>query len=110
MKNLTPREIADIAVPLAREYGIDELYLFGSAARGALTDESDVDFIYDLSGSPDRYRRVIDFRHRLTESLGRPVDLIRKEYVSQRKNDEDSELIRRAFMHNLQQYPIYRLL
>ncbi|WP_164518437.1 hypothetical protein [Bifidobacterium castoris] len=33
--DLTPHEIADVVVPLAREYGVDELYLFGSMVRGS---------------------------------------------------------------------------
>lgn len=110
MGSLTPHAIADIAVPLAREYGVDELYLFGSMARGTQTERSDVDFIYNLPDAPDNYRKIIDFRHQLSSSLGRPVDLIRKSYVENPKVDADSEHIRRAFVHNLQQHPIYRIL
>ncbi len=110
MEHLTPRKIAAIAVPIAHEYGIKELYLFGSMARGTQTEQSDVDFIYDFPCAPEEYRTVIDFRKKLSESLGRPVDLIRKEYLDEPKKDRDSERIRRAFMHNLQQHPVYRIL
>ena len=37
-------EIRAIAAPLAREYGVGALYLFGSYARGEATSESDLDF------------------------------------------------------------------
>ena len=53
---------------------------------------------------------VIDFRRRLSQSLGRPVDLVRKEYLDEPKKDRDSERIRRAFMRNLQQHPVYKIL
>lgn len=68
MGSLTPHAIADIAVPFTREYGVDELYLFGSMARGTQTERSDVDFIYNLPDAPDNYRKIIDFRHQLSSS------------------------------------------
>ncbi|RYQ10154.1 hypothetical protein PG2093B_1248 [Bifidobacterium pseudolongum subsp. globosum] len=110
MEHLTPHKIATIAVPIAQEFGIKELYLFGSMAQGTQTEQSDVDFIYNLPYAPEQYRTVIDFRKRLSESLGRPVDLVRKEYLDEPKKDRDSERIRRAFMHNLQQHPVYKIL
>ncbi|WP_270416331.1 nucleotidyltransferase family protein [Bifidobacterium pseudolongum] len=110
MEHLTPRKIAAIAVPIAQEYGIKELYLFGSMARGTQNEQSDVDFIYNLPCTPEQYRMVIDFRRRLSQSLGRPVDLVRKECLDEPKKDRDSERIRRAFMHNLQQHPVYKIL
>lgn len=110
MEHLTPHKIATIVVPIAQEFGIKELYLFGSMAQGTQTEQSDVDFIYNLPYAPEQYRTVIDFRKRLSESLGRPVDLIRKEYLDEPKKDRDSERIRRAFMHNLQQHPVYKIL
>lgn len=109
MEHLTPHKIATIVVPLAQEFGIKELYLFGSMAQGTQTEQSDVDFIYNLPYAPEQYRTVIDFRKRLSESLGRPVDLVRKEYLDEPKKDRDSERIRRAFMHNLQQHPVYKI-
>lgn len=109
MEHLTPHKIATIAVPIAQEFGIKELYLFGSMAQGTQTEQSDVDFIYNLPYAPEQYRTVIDFRKRLSESLGRPVDLVRKEYLDEPKKDRDSERIRRAFMHNLQQHPVYKI-
>ncbi|MCI8753465.1 MAG: nucleotidyltransferase domain-containing protein [Bifidobacterium pseudolongum] len=109
MEHLTPHKIATIVVPIAQEFGIKELYLFGSMAQGTQTEQSDVDFIYNLPYAPEQYRTVIDFRKRLSESLGRPVDLVRKEYLDEPKKDRDSERIRRAFMHNLQQHPVYKI-
>lgn len=95
MEHLTPHKIATIVVPIAQEFGIKELYLFGSMAQGTQTEQSDVDFIYNLPYAPEQYRTVIDFRKRLSESLGRPVDLVRKEYLDEPKKDRDSERIRR---------------
>ena len=40
-------EIKSKAVPVAKDYGISKLSLFGSYARGEATDESDIDFYID---------------------------------------------------------------
>lgn len=39
--------IRSIAAPIAKDYGVDALYLFGSYARGDATPESDMDFRID---------------------------------------------------------------
>ena len=39
----TVSEIKERAVPIAKEYGIKQMSLFGSYARGDANDESDVD-------------------------------------------------------------------
>lgn len=43
-KIYTLDEIRSIAVPVAKQYGVDALYLFGSYARGEATPQSDLDF------------------------------------------------------------------
>ena len=43
-KIYTLDEIRAIAAPIARSYGVDALYLFGSYARGEATKDSDIDF------------------------------------------------------------------
>lgn len=40
-------EIKSKAVPVAKNYGISKLSLFGSYARGEATDDSDIDFYID---------------------------------------------------------------
>ncbi len=37
-------EIKAIAAPIAKQYGVAALYLFGSYARGEATSQSDLDF------------------------------------------------------------------
>ena len=46
-KVYTLDEIRSIAAPIAKDYGVDALYLFGSYARGDATPESDMDFRID---------------------------------------------------------------
>ena len=40
-------EIKEIAAPIAKQYDVEKIYLFGSYARGEATEKSDLDFIID---------------------------------------------------------------
>ena len=46
-KIYTIDEIKAIAAPIARQYGVAAMYLFGSYARGEATPKSDLDFRID---------------------------------------------------------------
>ena len=43
----TIEEIRQKAIPIAREYGVDSMSLFGSYARGEAGGDSDLDFFID---------------------------------------------------------------
>lgn len=45
------KEIQRRVAPLIKKYGIPALYLFGSYARGEATDDSDMDFLVDTTGT-----------------------------------------------------------
>jgi len=47
----TTEEIQERIKPIAEQYGLRAVYLFGSYARGDATAESDVDLIVDTSGT-----------------------------------------------------------
>lgn len=67
---------------LCRKYGIAELSVFGSVARGDDRPDSDVDFLYvadptvEASWS-DRW----ELKQQLEELFGRKVDLVPKDYL-----------------------------
>ncbi len=65
---------------VARRYGIRNLRVFGSVARGEATDSSDVDLLFDSTGPLGLLRRA-EFRVKLETLLGRRVDLVREEYL-----------------------------
>ena len=52
-KVYTLDEIRHIAQPIAQQYGIKALYLFGSYARGEATPDSDLDFRVDRGDLTD---------------------------------------------------------
>lgn len=73
----------DRIADLCREFGVTELAIFGSVARGEATADSDIDFLYVLS-DPSIGMRFFEFRYRLAELLGRDaddVDLVPKDYL-----------------------------
>jgi hypothetical protein len=73
--------LAEISA-FCRRWGITELAVFGSAVRGELTPDSDVDFL--VTWEPDRHWSLVD-HHRLEQELativGRPVDLVSRKAI-----------------------------
>ncbi len=65
---------------LAHRYGVRDLRVFGSVARGEAGSASDVDLLFD-SVRPLGLLRRAEFRTKLETILGRKVDLIREEYL-----------------------------
>ena len=73
----TNPSIADIQAiisPIAREYGAERIYLFGSFARGDARPDSDVDLRIDRGTV--RGLRFAGLLGDLEDALGRHVDLI----------------------------------
>lgn len=68
-------EIRQRTAPLAKQYGISRMSLFGSYARGEANDKSDVDLVIDRG----RLRGLIQyfsFVHDLEENLNCHVDVV----------------------------------
>ena len=55
--------------------GVVRLALFGSTARGAASDTSDIDILVAFDG-PATSRRYFGVQFYLEDLLGRPVDLV----------------------------------
>jgi len=58
------------------EYGIERIGIFGSAARGEQTENSDVDIYYE--GKSLGLKSLVEFPMQLEKFLGVPVDVVRK--------------------------------
>ena len=76
-KNMTYtiEEIKDKVTPIAQEYGLNRLSLFGSYARGEAKENSDIDFIMD-DGEINGLLKYISLVRKLEETLQCHVDLI----------------------------------
>ncbi len=72
--------VHDQIAELCRRYGIAELSVFGSVARGDDRPDSDIDLLYvSASGSTSSLWELWELRDELTELLGRKIDLVSKE-------------------------------
>lgn len=71
----TVDEIKNIVTPIAKEYGIDSLYLFGSYSNGSANDKSDIDLRID-KGKIRSLFALTGFRLALEDALRLPVDLV----------------------------------
>ncbi|MDR2148039.1 MAG: nucleotidyltransferase domain-containing protein [Tannerella sp.] len=76
------------------EYGIERIGIFGSAARGEQTENSDLDIYYE--GKPMGLKSLVELPMQLEEFLGMPVDVVRKH-----------ENLRPAFVKRIMQDIIY---
>ena len=75
-------EIRSIAVPLAKQYGIAALYLFGSYARGEATPQSDLDFRVDRAGVEDLLS-LGGLYADLEERFDKPLDVLTTQMLSE---------------------------
>ena len=71
---------------LCREFGVERLRVFGSAARGDERPESDVDLIADFRDAKGFFE-LVDLEDRLSEVFGRPVDLLTEGGISPHMRD-----------------------
>ena len=85
-------ELKKIVAPIARKYGVESVYLFGSFARGDNTDTSDIDIRVE-KGDLKGYFALSGLYSDISEALGMKVDLLPtgsldNEFLSRTKNDE----------------------
>lgn len=69
-------EIKTIVVPIANEYGVDRMVLFGSYARGEATGNSDIDIYIDVEQGWGGYFKLASLQNKLENALGSRVDLL----------------------------------
>ncbi len=67
--------LAEHKAILAQRYGVRDLALFGSSARGTARENSDIDVLVSFDG-PATSRRYFGLQFYLEDLLGRPVDLV----------------------------------
>lgn len=84
-------ELRKIVTPLAREYGAERIYLFGSYARGEETEHSDIDLRIDKGQI--RGLALAGLLIDLEDALGLPVDMLTtssldEQFLSAIRNDE----------------------
>lgn len=91
-KIYTIDEIRNNVSPIARRYGVERVYLFGSYARGEATKNSDIDLRVD-KGKLRGLIALSGLRIDISEALSKNVDLLTTKSLSEDfrneiKNDE----------------------
>lgn len=75
VSTLTIKQIKDIVKPILNKYGIFEIYIFGSYARGEANKDSDVD-IYCEKGNLNTLLKIGFVFEELKTALNKEVDLV----------------------------------
>jgi len=71
------RQVLRDAMPeLADAYGVESLAVFGSAARGDVGADSDVDLLVRFRGEPPGLFAFVRLERQLSDLLNLPVDLV----------------------------------
>ena len=75
------------AVPDLKSHAVQELWLFGSAAREEMQAASDVDILVDFS-RPVSLFEFVRLRWKLESLLERPVDLVARDALKPQLRDQ----------------------
>ncbi|WP_301894996.1 nucleotidyltransferase domain-containing protein [Bifidobacterium angulatum] len=109
-RDTTPQQIAEIARPIALRHHVNELYLFGSMARGEGRADSDIDFIYQFDDTADSMIDEWDLRDDLASTFGRQIDLVKKQYITTELQDRLAEIQRVLFVNSITSQPMFRII
>ena len=67
--------IQSAVTPIARDYGVKRIYLFGSYAKGKANENSDIDLLVE-KGKPMSLLGLSGMRQRVEDALQLSVDLV----------------------------------
>ena len=84
MKNID--EIKKITLPILNRYGVKKAAVFGSAARGEMTGESDIDILVEIKKDLSLFE-FSRLKNDLEDALGQKVDLVEYETIKPRLRD-----------------------
>ena len=109
-RDTTPQQIAEIARPIALRHHVNELYLFGSMARGEGHADSDIDFIYQFDDTANPMIDEWALRDDLASTFGREIDLVKKRYITTELQDRLAEMQRVIFVNSITSKPMFRII
>ena len=109
-RDTTPQQIAEIARPIALRHHVNELYLFGSMARGKGHADSDIDFIYQFDDTANPMIDEWALRDDLASTFGREIDLVKKRYITTELQDRLAEMQRVIFVNSITSNPMFRII
>jgi predicted nucleotidyltransferase len=65
-----------------RKFGVKRIGLFGSAVRGELKIESDIDILVEFEEEGEKFSNLINLYFYLQDLLSRKIDLVTPESIS----------------------------
>ncbi|MCL2607488.1 MAG: nucleotidyltransferase domain-containing protein [Methanomassiliicoccaceae archaeon] len=74
-RRLSIEELASLVKPIAEEYGVGKVYIFGSVARGDDREDSDYDFCIE-KGEIRGLIRLSRFFQDLRDAIGNEIDMV----------------------------------
>ena len=91
-KNYSIEDIKNIITPIAKQYQIERVYLFGSFARGDSDEKSDIDLRIDRGKLKGMFA-LCGFYTEVSEALQRDVDVLttgslEQDFLDGLKNEE----------------------
>ena len=75
-------ELQKVPHEIRSRYGVIRIGLFGSAARGELSPESDIDLLVELDPEKTTFRRYLELEEYLTKLFDRKIDLVTLDGIS----------------------------
>lgn len=91
-------EIKRTVEPIAKKHDLSAVWLFGSYARGEATDESDVDLVLDLTGSPTLGFAVCGLFDEFSEAFANGADCISEGQLHQPSFRRTSERFKKEVL------------
>ena len=82
--------IRNAITPLAKQYGLKRIYLFGSYAKGTAKETSDIDLLIE-KGRSLSLLMLSGFRQDVEEKLNMPVDVVTTSSISEEFKNEIKE-------------------
>ena len=93
----TVDEISRIVFPIAKQYNLKAVYLFGSYARDSATEDSDIDLLIDTTGTEIKsLLQVAAIYFDFESALGKAIDLITVSSLEQKSQMPSDESFREA--------------
>lgn len=81
----TLKDIVSLVKPIVRKYGVKEIYLFGSYARGEADKDSDLDFLV-FGGEDFKLTMIFALAEELREVLKKDVDVFEINEINKDSN------------------------
>ncbi|MDR0937298.1 MAG: nucleotidyltransferase domain-containing protein [Oscillospiraceae bacterium] len=84
--------------PVAKEYNLAAVYLFGSYARNEARDDSDVDFLVDITGGVHLEWACGGVYNDLSEAVNKKIDMVTTDVF----DDKDTKECNPWLIENIQ--------